>query len=626
MPKDLAQSEKLLESVAASLPPELLARKPAARSQLSEEAVQTPQQGLGLASALSIMVAVFIILNTFLMNVSERRRQFAILRAIGATSGQIRRLLIGEGLLLGFIGTALGMLLGLCGAFYLSRVMEDVFQTPLPSLHITPLPFVLGAILGVGISVMATYVPAVLASRVSPLEGLRPVSQGDLEGVPSWVAFLGITLLAVAGGLLAAFMQGLLLRSVPIIAAVLALLGFVMLIPASLEPISKFFARAFRPILGTEGGLAQRQLLRRRTRTALTTGVLFVAISTGIGLGTTFVNYADDVRNWFDRTVIGDFFVRAEVPDLATGASTQVPESLGEEIAKIPGVYQVNTARFATITIRDKGAVLIARPFDNPKTMPLDLREGDPKRVYDQLRAGEVVVGTVLAHRLDLKPGEEIEVAGKMLKIAGTANEYIGGGLAVYVDRDVAREKLGVSGVDGFAVKAHRNDLIRVETTLREIAEKHGLMMQSWADMRRMVDSKVNGIIGGLWVLLALGFIVAGFGIANTLTMNVLEQTRELGLLRIVAMTRAQVRKMILSQAAIMGFIGLVPGAIVGAAIAYLVNRAGEGEFGRSIEFTLHPLMFFGAFAAAYVIVVIAAWIPAQRAAHLKLTEALRYE
>jgi ABC-type antimicrobial peptide transport system permease subunit len=75
-----------------------------------------------------------------------------------------------------------------------------------------------------------------------------------------------------------------------------------------------------------------------------------------------------------------------------------------------------------------------------------------------------------------------------------------------------------------------------------------------------------------------------------------------------------------------MGFIGLLPGAIVGAGIAYLVNRAGEGEFGRSIEFTLHPVMFFGAFVVAYVIVVIAAWIPAQRAAQLRLTEALRYE
>jgi len=560
------------------------------------------------------------------MNVSERRRQFAILRAIGATRGQIRRLLVAEGFFLGFIGTGLGMLVGLGGAYYLTRMMEQLVQTSLPSLEITPLPFVLGAILGLGISMLATYVPAVMASKVSPLEGLRPVTQYDLKGVPRSVTFIGLAFLAIAAVLLTAFMQGMFLHSVPIIAAVLALLGFVLLIPVSLEPLSRFIAKVFHPILKTEGDLAQRQLMRRRTRTALTTGVLFVALAVGVGLGTTFVNNADDVRNWFDRTVIGDFFVRADVPDLATGESTQVPESLGEEIAKIPGVYDVKSARFATISIGDKGAILIARPFESQKDMPLDLKEGDPKTVYDQIRAGEVVVGTVLAHRLNLKPGQEIEVAGKMLRIAGTANEYLGGGLAVYVDKKVAKDKLGISGVDGFAVKANRESLFRVRTRLVEMTREHGLTLQSWDDMRRMVDTKVNGIIGGLWVLLALGFIVAGFGIVNTLTMNVLEQTRELGLLRIVAMTRSQVRKMILSQAAIMGLVGLLPGAIVGAGIAYLVNRATEGEFGRSVDFKLDPLMFFGTFVAAYVIVVIAAWIPAQRAAQLRLTEALRYE
>lgn len=628
VPKDLAHSEELLTSVSGTLPEDLMARKPASRSQLSEETLQTPQQGLELASALSLIVAMFIILNTFLMNVSERRRQFAILRAVGATKGQIRGMLMWEGLLLGLIGTALGMLLGLGGALYLTHMMERLFQASLPTLYISPLPFVLGAIMGVGVSLVATYIPALLASRVSPLEGLRPVSQGDLEGFPGWVGVLGVILLMIAGALLTAFMKGMLLRSVPVVAAVLAVLGFVLVIPALVEPLSRLVAALLRPILKVEGDLAQRQLLRRRVRTVLTTGVLFVAMAFGIGLGTTFVNNANDVRLWFDRTVVADFIVRAMIPDLATGESAQIPQSLGEEIAKIPGVYQVTSARFATISIGDKGAVLIARSFDDPNELPLDLREGNRDQIYKQLLAGDVVVGTVLAHRLNLKAGQDIEIGDKKFRIAGTANEYIGGGLAVYIDQNVARDKLGITGVDGYGVKAERSALFKVEVTLKDLVEKHGngLMLQTWADMRRMVDAKVNGIIGGLWVLLALGFIVAGFGIANTLTMNVLEQTRELGMLRIVAMTRSQVRKMILSQAAIMGFIGLVPGTIVGAGIAYLFNRAGEGEFGRSITFTLHPMMFFGALLAAYVIVIIAAWLPAQRAARLQLTEALRYE
>jgi putative ABC transport system permease protein len=630
VPNDLAQSEQLLADVEKSLPAGLMARKPAARSQLSEEMLETPQQGLELASALSLIVAAFIILNTFLMNVSERRRQLAILRAIGATKGQIRRLLLAEGLLLGLIGTAMGIGVGLAGAFYLTRVMEQLFQITLPTLHVTPLPFVLGAVIGVGISLIAVYVPAVLASRVSPLEGMRSVTKEDLEGTPAWVTWLGVTLLAIASVLVVMFVKGLLLRTVPIVAAVLALIGFVLLIPAVLGPFSRFVAVILRPLLRIEGDLAQRQLLRKRVRTTLTTGVLFVAISTGIGLGTTFYNNTEDVKQWFDRTVIGDFFIRAMNPDMASGVSANVPEELGDELRKIPGVYQVGSARIMSISVGGKGAILVARDFAAADKLPLDIREGDPLEVQKRLGEGDIVVGTVLAHRMNLKTGDEVELATrdgkKKFRIAGMANEYLVGGLALFMDRKIAKRELGIEGVDGFGIKCSREALFQVEVKLREICEKHGLLLQSWADMRRMVDTKVNGIVGGLWVLLALGFVVAGFGIANTLTMNVLEQTRELGLLRIVAMTRHQVRKMILSQAVIMGFIGLVPGAIVGAGIAYLVSRGGEGEFGRSIDFTLHPSMFFGAFVIAYLIVVIAAWIPAQRAARLQLTEALRYE
>jgi putative ABC transport system permease protein len=322
--------------------------------------------------------------------------------------------------------------------------------------------------------------------------------------------------------------------------------------------------------------------------------------------------------------------VRASLPDMSSGESPEIPETLGDEIRHIPGVTRVGAAKFVTITIGEQGAILVARDFNEPDDLPLDLREGNKDTIFDQLQRGEVVIGTVLAHKLKLNAGDDIELATKegkqTFRIAGTANEYLGGGLAVYINRPVAREKLGITGVDGFAIKADRKSLFKVEVKLKELAEAHGLMLQSRADMRRTVDDRVNGIIVGLWVILAMVLVVAGFGIVNTLTMNVLEQTRELGLLRIVAMTRGQVRKMILSQAAIMGFIALIPGALVGILIAFFVSRAAEGEFGRLIEFNLHPMMVWGAFAVTYAIVVIAAWIPAMRASRLQLTEALRYE
>ncbi len=110
--------------------------------------------------------------------------------------------------------------------------------------------------------------------------------------------------------------------------------------------------------------------------------------------------------------------------------------------------------------------------------------------------------------------------------------------------------------------------------------------------------------------ILALGFIVGSFGIANTLTMNVLEQTRELALLRVVAMTRWQVRKTILAQAVIIGFIGLTLGVAGGIIGSYVSNLCTLAVLGHTVEFALHPLLLAVCFATGLVVIIGAALLP----------------
>jgi putative ABC transport system permease protein len=127
-------------------------------------------------------------------------------------------------------------------------------------------------------------------------------------------------------------------------------------------------------------------------------------------------------------------------------------------------------------------------------------------------------------------------------------------------------------------------------------------------------------------VLLVLGFLVAALGVVNTLTMNVLEQTREFGLLRIVAMTRSQLRKSILAQAVTMGLLALPAGVLTGVLLAYFIHLSTLAVTGHPVPFTFHPVMLLSALVAAFAILVLAAWLPAERAARLKLVEALRYQ
>jgi putative ABC transport system permease protein len=151
-------------------------------------------------------------------------------------------------------------------------------------------------------------------------------------------------------------------------------------------------------------------------------------------------------------------------------------------------------------------------------------------------------------------------------------------------------------------------------------------MLHSFADLSRMLDRMMGGVIGGLWAILILGFVVAAFGIANTLTMSVLEQTRELALLRVVAMTRNQVRRLVLSQAAMIGLMGLGLGLLAVIGTSYAISRSMMPLLGYPVDFVLHPWLLLGCLGFGLTLVLIAALLPAERAARLDLLIALQYE
>jgi putative ABC transport system permease protein len=183
-----------------------------------------------------------------------------------------------------------------------------------------------------------------------------------------------------------------------------------------------------------------------------------------------------------------------------------------------------------------------------------------------------------------------------------------------------------MEGVDAYVVKADPQKLKEVESALRQVCVEDGVLLQSYADLTQTIEGMMAGVVASLWGLLVLGLVVAAFGVVNTLGMNVLEQTRELGLLRVVAMTRDQVRKTIVAQAVMLGLLGIVPGLLASVAMTYVLYLATLPVVGHPIPFTWHPWLLAGSFSLALVIVLAAAWVPAERAARLQLHEALRYE
>jgi hypothetical protein len=197
------------------------------------------------------------------------------------------------------------------------------------------------------------------------------------------------------------------------------------------------------------------------------------------------------------------------------------------------------------------------------------------------------------------------------------------GGRVVQMDREAGKRLFADNEVDVFLITAQPEMLASVESQLRQFCKEHGLLLHSFADLRRRLDGMTNSIIGAFWGLLGLGFVVVAFAIANTLTMNVLEQTRDLALLRVVAMTRHQVRKTILAQAVIIGSVAIALGLVVGMCGSCTTNLCSYAELGHTVPFAMHPGLLVTTFFVTLTLVVVVAWLPAVALA-LDLLIALR--
>ncbi len=625
-----ASLSQVEEAVSAVLPAGTEVRSPEARGAVAEDSMLSTEQGLNSLSALSIAAAVFIVVNAFFMSLTGRNRDLAVLRTLGVTRRQLVRLVLREAVVLGSVGTVLGLLGGIGGAYVLMLGVEQLMGVELGGFALSAGPLLGAAALGLGSSLLSAYVPARWAARVPPLEGLSGEAREDRGRRRRWPSYLGVTFLVLVLAILAGLRAHALDEDVTALAMVLLLVGLVLLIPPALAPLTWLAARLLGPFLGTEGRIAFRQLNRHPTRTALTVGVLFVAVTIGIGMGSALVNNISDTGDWYERTIVGDYFVRGALPEIGTNLTATMSPEVGAEIAAIEGVRAVDAIRFLPGTIEDESVVILARSFELPDSLPLDLEEGESAEVLEGLRRGGIVLGTALAGRLGLGVGDQVTAATAQgpveLTVEGTATEYTAGGSAAYVSWDTGERLFGLDGSDVYLVHAEEGALEAVGQQLEELTQERGLLLQSFAEFRTFLDEMVAGVMAFLWVLLAVVFVIASLGIVNTLSVSVLEQTRELGLLRAVALTRRQVRKTVLSQALAIALVSLVPGAVVGIAVAILLNVVTGAVIGQPVDLSVNPIVVISALVVGFVAAVVSAYLPARRAARLEIVKALQYE
>lgn len=621
------------QALAARLGPEFDVKRPASRGELVTDSLASYQQGLNFFSVVSLFVGSFLIYNAFAMTVVERTREIGMLRAVGTTQRQIIKIVLTEALLLGVAGSILGVGFGLLLARGLVITMGNFAGQTVNEVTATPQSMLISVLVGVVVTLAAATVPALQAARISPLQALRV--QGNVDE-RRWLT------LGLKFGPLTVVAAILVLYYVPFRQSVAFYIGssmiFVLLLGATLciPILANGLEWAIRPftilLFGNEGRLGSSNINRARGRTALTVAALMVGISMVVGINGLTSSFEQDIEQWLDSALGGDLFVRSPLP---------MQPDLEARLLALPEVTAVTASRIVASRLLtsdgdDEFALFVAIDPETYETVrDLRIQEGLAlPELMVRLRQGDALyVGADVANRFELAVGDVVTLetrrGRRAFEIVSIVMDF-GAGETPSVTGSMGdlRRYFGVNDVSSFAVSLAEG--AELESVTDSIENQLGRGQNLSVEGKASFEAKIREITAEAFslfdVLGLIGLVVAALGVINTMLMNVLERTRELGGLRSLGMSRRQVRRMILAEATTMGFIGAVFGVGFGAVLSdvFIIGLRSIGGFVIESQLPVVPMIY--SFFLAYLVALLAAWYPAVRASQVNIISAIKNE
>ncbi len=620
--------QSVRESVQEKLPASLMVTQSASASDLSGPTEAMIGVGLNVAAILSVIAAIFIVFNSSQMSVTERQGQLAVMRIIGATDDQVRSMLYREALLIGVAGTILGVFPGIAGSAFLEQGMRDVlgFQK-MQSVPLQPLSVLIGIAFGPLVAIVSVWFPAKTACLTPPLQVLK----SGAAGKPILTRRLTLSLGVLFFLLSLMFFGFTWMKLAPWVTSIVAIACVEIASVLLLSELIPMMARGYFRIAGwfapIEAGLGHRQLMDKFQRTIVTVAVLFVVSATSICVGLTTFAVTQNIELWVERTVDADFILFATRPSADMSDATSLPVDLKDEIQQVAGITMLDEVSFCFASVNERSAMLAVQEFDLHRAIPIDLIQGDMSKLQNQLQSGEVLLGSVLANLIKAGIGDNVTIqVGESVasaKVAGIVREYTAGGLMLQMDSRPAKKLFPIPDPQVFGINSRPEDAESVGESLKTIAGKHGLVYQSLSDLKNMIRSMVDAITSRLFLILVLALVIAAFAIVNSLTMNVIEQTRYLGLLRVVGLLQSQAFRLFLCQAIFLGAMGIIPGVLVGTVMSFLATNSFGGITDHGVEFVSAPGLLLGYAGCGIVLSLLAAVLPAMRAARLRPLEAI---
>ena len=620
------------------LPPEVTVERPEARNAQVEQMLGSFQLNLFVLSLIALFVGVFLVYNTMSVSVVRQRRQIGILRGLGVSRGQVVLVVAAEGGLIGLLGSALGVALGVVlargtlGA--VSQTVSSLYAFVRPGeLHLPPALILQAALLGCGTAMISSLLPALEAATMTPRE-LMAAGSLERRHHPWLLACTGFALVLAAYGLA----QGRPVAGRPLLgygAALSLLLGTTLLCPAFLLVFQRGLAVGLTGSRLVAGRMATGNLGRALRRNGVTIGAMVVGLAMLVSVSTMIQSFRRTVEVWIQQTIRADLYL-SRATRLIKGADTRLPASTLEEVRRIPGVAEADGFRGLRVEDGRGGRFLLgAGDFDvMARRGRLLFRRGDSAAILREAREhGRLIVSETFAERYRLKEGDEVTLHPpggiSRLRIAGVYYDYTTeGGLAV-MDRSLFQglwRDPWLTSIVIYLSPAADPQAVRREI-LRRLPAREELVVFSNRELKARILEIFDQTFAITYALEVVALVVAALGILNTLIASVLERTREIGILRSVGFTRGGVQRTILWEAACMGTLANVLGALSGEALSliliYVINKQ---SFGWTIQFTF-PARLIAEYAVLTLVASLAAGcFPAWRASRLPIAEAVRYE
>jgi putative ABC transport system permease protein len=601
---------------------------PASSGNVALGVVDTLEAGLRILAATLLALGAFMAYNTFSAAIVERTREYALLRTICMTKGQIRNLALAEAFLLSLLGVVVGLLLGVLLAYLIVRLNSAALGFEFRTLIIPGYSVLIACGVGILTSLVAGYLPATAASNTPPVVASRQSIEAGTLKYPhlGWLFIaLGIAAALFPWAKLWALLGALL-------AMAFLFLGVTFVTPFLLKPTLAVLTPILTAIFGLPGKLGADFARRNAVRNGVAIGTVVIGVALTIGVGAMVSGINRAISEWVETTLLGDLFVTSPVnfpANFAEDAAKAVPE-----LEQISGVG-VRIVRFEAEG-QEKGrsiALILADPERfNPQTgfgkFQYIEGQGTNEEGYEALKqGGYVLAANTIRDRFGVNKGDTVSLRTndgfKDFKVAGVVVDFTGGGetfVASLGDADLfggGEPDLFVMTIkEGVDSSTARDKLIAAFPELYLDVTLNATYRARILELTQRSFVTTNGLLG-------LAIFISALGVANTLGMNLVNRHHDIAVLRTLGLTRRKISRVIIAEGIVVAVLGTILGLGCGVLLSNVITEGAKALTGFVITPNFPPRLILLSLLASPVLGVIASYFPARRAARQSPVAAL---